>query len=74
MLETEEKVDISELTDIGDILSSFKDNEDVSAQLLALSQSLDAVEVEELAAHTKRVAARLKAANFPARRPVGKKG
>ena len=71
LLATEEKVDINELTDIGDILSSFKDNEDVSAQLLALSQSLDEVEVEALVAHSRRVATRLAAANAAAR--VGKK-
>lgn len=68
LLATEEKVDISELTDIGDILSSFKDNEDVSAQLLALSQSLDEVEIEALVAHSRRVATRLVAANSAARR------
>ena len=73
LLATEENVDIKELTDIGDILSSFKDNEDVPAHLLALSQSLDEVAVETLVAHSKSVAARLKAANFPGRRPAGVK-
>lgn len=74
LLATEEKVDISELTDIGDILSSFKDNEDVSAQLLALSQSLDAVEIEALVVHTQRVAARLAAANSAERRAKRRHG
>lgn len=54
-----ENVDLKELTDIGDILSSFKDNEDVSPYLLALSQSLDEIDVKALVARCRRMAERL---------------
>jgi len=59
LLAQEENVDLKELTDIGDILSTFKDNDDVSPQLLALSQSLEDVDVEALVYRCRRVASRL---------------
>lgn len=63
ILAAEEKVDIKELTDIGDILNSFKDNDEIPAQLLTLSQSLPDVALVDLAAHCRRIAAELTAAN-----------
>lgn len=73
MLATEEKMDLKELTDIGDILSSFKESDEVSAQLLALSQSLDDVDLDALVAHSRRVATRLTAANARVRQQIRKK-
>lgn len=73
LLATEEKMDIKELTDIGDILSSFKENDDVPAQLLALSQSLGEVDIDALVAHSRRVVTRLTAANSVAQQ-IRKKG
>lgn len=70
-------MDIKELTDIGDILSSFKESDDIPAQLLALSQSLDDVDLDALVAHSRRVATRLTAANSAAwqrsRKPEARK-
>lgn len=63
ILAAEEKVDLKELTDIGDILNSFKDNDEIPAQLLALSQSLPDVALVDLVAHSRRIAAELSAAN-----------
>lgn len=63
ILAAEEKVDLKELTDIGDILNSFKDNDEIPAQLLALSQSLPDVALVDLVAHSRRIAAELIAAN-----------
>lgn len=59
LLAQEENVDLKELTDIGDILNTFKDNDDVSPQLLALSQSLEDVNVEALVHRCRRMASRL---------------
>jgi hypothetical protein len=59
----EESVDLVELTNIGDILNSFKDTEDVSTSLLALSQSLDEIETAALVAACRQVAQRLTASN-----------
>ncbi len=61
LLVEEEKLDLAELTDIGDLLSSFKESEGVSPQLLALSQSLDEVDVTILVAQTRQLAATLAA-------------
>ena len=66
-------MDLKELTDIGDILSSFKESDEISAQLLALSQSLDEVAIDALVAHSRRVATRLAAANATAHRQDRKK-
>lgn len=66
-------MDLKELADIGDILSSFKENDDIPAQLLALSQSLDEVAVEALVEHSRRVAGRLAAVNSAARRQLKQK-
>lgn len=74
LLATEEKMDIQELTDIGDILSSFKESDDIPAQLLALSQSLDEVDLDALVAHSRRVVTRLTAANSVAQQQIRKKG
>lgn len=63
LLAAEEKVDLKELTDIGDILNSFKDNDEIPAQLLALSQSLPDIALVDLVAHCRRIAAELSAAN-----------
>lgn len=59
LLVPEEKLDLKELTDIGDILSSFKESDEIPAQLLALSQSLDEVAIDALLAHSRRVATHL---------------
>lgn len=74
LLATEEKMDIKELTDIGDILSSFKESDDIPAQLLALSQSLNEVDLDALVAHSRRVVTRLTAANSVAQQQIRKKG
>src|SRR5262249_13099413 len=63
--EQEEKIDLEEITDIGDILSSFKDNEIVSPYLLALSQGLDDIDAATLITRCRRVTASLVAASTP---------
>lgn len=63
LLAQEENIDLKELTDIGDILNSFKDNEDVSPYLLALSQSLGEVEIVTLVDRCRRIAERLAVSN-----------
>ncbi len=69
LLAQEDKLDIEELTDIGDILSSFKESDEISPYLLALSQSLDDVDVLTLIPKSNQVAAQLAAGK---RRPTVK--
>jgi hypothetical protein len=57
LLQAQENVlDLEDITDISDILSTFSDHDAVPAHLLALSQSLDDVEIERLSTNTKGMA------------------
>jgi len=69
LLAQEEKLDIEELTDIGDIMSSFKESDEISPYLLALSNSLDEVDVMTLITKSRQVATDLATGT---RRPTGK--
>lgn len=54
-----ESLDLDDLQDVQDLLSSFADNDTISPELLALSQSLDDVHVTTLAEHIDDVAQQL---------------
>ncbi len=69
LLEEEKKLDIGELTDIGDMLSSFKESDEISPYLVALSNSLDDVDVMTLSPKANQIAAQLAAGE---RRPTAK--
>jgi hypothetical protein len=55
----DEELDLTELTDVQDLLSSFSDNDVISAELLALSASLDDVDLVALVQQCHTVAAEL---------------
>ncbi|MBX3014612.1 MAG: hypothetical protein KF832_24040 [Caldilineaceae bacterium] len=63
LLAQTEALDVKELTDIGDILSSFKENDEVSEHLLTLSRSLDEVEIRGLVTKLNQVANELNRLN-----------
>lgn len=73
LLAQNETLDVKELTDIGDILSSFKENDEIPPHLLALSQSLGEIDGKTLLAKSERVAAQLKALNASGSRQAASK-
>lgn len=57
----DDEVDLDDLTDVEDILSSFADNDTVSPHLLTLSASIDDVDVRTLVTHVEEVMGDLEA-------------
>ncbi len=55
----EEALDLNDLADVQDILNSFTDNDVISAELLALSASLDEIDLLALRQQTRSVAKQL---------------
>ncbi len=61
-IEDEESLDLDDLADVEDILSSFSDADEISPHLLSLSASVAEIDVHHIAEHTDNVAKELREA------------